>query len=324
MPDPTLEQTNVSLIIPSYNRAALIGQTIDSALAQSRAFHEIIVVDDGSSDNTLDVLARYGDKIRVFPMPHAGVQAARNKGVAVASGTHIALCDSDDLLEPDFVETGANWLDTHPGYQALYANFVTFNSDGVSPSDKFSQAPPRWFEHATERDGYLCDIPDLYLRTIEFQPLFSSGVILQKSFYQQLGGYDAEFKGIGAEDWEFTLRVAALGKVALCARPLVRIRKHEGNDSSDNIKTVRGTADILEYALRNHPAAQQYRENILESIDSRRLGVFNEAFARGQFDTAEQMLCLLRNKPGAAKFRLKALITKLPHWLRQRAWGLTQ
>ena len=324
MLDPTLELTCLSLIIPSFNRATLISQTIDSALAQSRAFREIIVVDDGSSDNTLDVLSRYGDKIRVIPIRHAGVQAARNQGVAAATSTHIALCDSDDLLEPDFVETAARWLDQHPAYQALYTNFITFNSDGQSKDDKFSQAPPGWFAHATERDGYLCDIPDLYLRTVEFQPLFSSGVILQTAFYQQLGGYDAGFNGIGAEDWEFTLRVVATGKVALCPRPLVRIRKHEGNDSGDTIKTVRGTADILEYALRKHPTALQYRQSILLSIDSRRLGVFDEAFARGQFDTAAQMLSLLRTTPGGARFRLKALITRLPHFLRRPAWSLTQ
>jgi glycosyltransferase involved in cell wall biosynthesis len=314
---------SVSLVIPSYNRGKLIGATLDSALAQRRPFLEIIVVDDGSTDETPEVLARYGDKIRFVPMPHAGVQAARNRGVELARGDYICLCDSDDLLEPDYLETNLRWLGRHPAYDAVYCNFVTFNNDGTTHADKFSLAPPGWFSRATEIDGYLCDIPDLYLRTVEYQPLFPSGSLLRKDFYQRIGGYDTAFAGVGAEDWEFALRVVAEGRVALCKAPLVRIRKHEGNDSADGIKTVRGTADILDFALRSHPAAQQYKDVILKDIDSRRVGVFDAAFASGQFDTAAQMLGLLRTMPQHRKFKLKVMIMRLPPLLRQPLWRLT-
>jgi glycosyltransferase involved in cell wall biosynthesis len=324
LPETTTAPVSVSLVIPSFNRGDLIAQTIDSALAQSWPFLEIIVVDDGSTDNTAEVLARYGDRIKLFVLPHGGVQAARNSGVNAASGQYIALCDSDDLLEPDFLETQLRWLGMHPGYDALYCNFVTFNNNGAVHADKFSLAPPGYFSHAREVDGFLCEIPDLYLRTIEYQPLFPSGSLLRKSFYQDIGGFDTRFKGVGAEDWEFTLRVVSQGRVALCSRPLVKIRKHDGNDSGDAIRTVRGTADILEFALQQHPAAHQYRDLILKDIDSRRIGVFDAAFAGGQFDTAAHMLAQIRTAPQDRKFRLKAFITRLPHLLRQPAWRLTQ
>jgi len=324
MPDNAIAPATVSLVIPSYNRAKLIGETLDSALAQRWPFLEIIVVDDGSTDETPAVLARYGDRIKFVPMQHVGVQAARNRGVELARGDYICLCDSDDLLEPDYLETNLRWLGRHPEYDAVYCNFVTFNNDGTTHADKFSLAPPGWFSRATELDGYLCDIPDLYLRTVEYQPLFTSGTLVRKDFYQRIGGFDTSFDGVGAEDWEFTLRVIANGKVALCKTPVLRIRKHDGNDSGDNIKTVRGTADILDFALRRHPAAQQYKNVILKDIDSRRLGVFDAAFARGQFDTAEQMLALLREVPQDPKFKLKVMITRLPQLLRQPVWRLTQ
>jgi glycosyltransferase involved in cell wall biosynthesis len=317
-------QASVSLVIPSYNRAALIGQTIDSALAQSRPFLEVIVVDDGSTDNTAEVLARYGDKVTFIGLAHGGVQAARNHGVEVARGDYVVLCDSDDLLEPDFVATMLGWLEEHPQYDAVYSNFVTFNNDGKLHPDKFSLAPPNYFRDAEGEGDFLHHVPDLYLRTVEYQPLFMSGVILRRAFYLAIGGFNTGFKGVGGEDWEFTLRVVALGKVALCKRALTRIRKHDGNDSADSSFMMIGTADILEYALKAHPTAGQYRAAILKDVDSRRINVFDGAFARGNFELAKTMLGKLHVPPSDTKFKLKVFITRLPPLLRQPLWRITQ
>lgn len=324
MPSNTLP-ASVSLVIPSYNRAALIGHTIESALAQSRPFLEIIVVDDGSTDNTAEVLAAYGDQVIFIALDHAGVQEARNRGVAAARGDYVTLCDSDDLIETDFVATMFGWLDRHPDYDALYCNFVTFNDDdGAVHPDKFSLAPPSYFGHARDEGDFIHHFPDLYLRMTEFQPLFMSGTVVRRSFYQQIGGFDTKFQGVGGEDWEFTLRVVALGKVAICKRVLARIRRHDNNDSADSIHMVKGTADILEYALQAHPLAAQYREAIINAIDSRRAGVFDAAFALGNFALAEKMLGQLGTRPSDKKFRLKAFITSLPAVLRRRLWRITQ
>lgn len=313
----------LSLVIPAYNRAALIGATIESALNQGLPFLEIIVVDDGSTDHTAEVLARYANKIQVIKLANGGVQNARNIGVAAASGDYVALCDSDDLLETNYVETISTWLAAHPGYDAVYSNFVTFDERGVH-ADKFSLAPSGFFAGASQTDGFWHDIPDLYLRTLSYQPLFSSGNVIHKGFYQRLGGYDVRFNGIGGEDWEFTLRVIGQGRVALCAMPLARIRKHGANDSADNIRTVSGCVHILEYALNEHPFSRPYRDAVLRGIDERRLDVFNGAFARGTFDVASDMLDRMRCRPQDRKFRLKAFITAMPGPLRRPLWRLTQ
>ena len=324
MPDFIPSPASVSLVIPSYNRAALIGQTIDSALAQSRPFLEIIVVDDGSTDNTAEVLKRYGDRVTFIALEHAGVQAARNHGVDAARGDYVTLCDSDDLMEPDFVATMLGWLDRHPGYDALYCNFVTFNNDGTVHPDKFSLAPPGYFGRAENEGDFIHHFPDLYLRTVEFQPLFMSGTVVRLAFYREIGGFDTKFKGIGGEDWEFTLRVVALGKVAICKRVLARIRKHDSNESADSSYMIEGTADILEYALGAHEAADRYRGAIVKEIDSRRASVFDAAFAGGDFDRARKMLSKLGTRPGAIKFKLKVFITHLPALLRGPLWRITQ
>jgi glycosyltransferase involved in cell wall biosynthesis len=313
----------LSLVIPTYNRAELIAATLDSALNQRLPFAEIIVVDDGSTDHTHQVLARYADRVRIIQLANGGVQQARNTGVAAARSPYIVLCDSDDLLEPEFVSTMAPWLAGHPDIDVVYSNFVTFNEGTVYP-DKFALAPTGFFDGAQKSGAFLHDIPDLYVRTVGYQPLFVSGCVIRKSVYEGMGGYDKRFNGIGGEDWEFTLRLLGERRVAVCSTPLIRVRKHAGNESASNIHSVSGCVRVLEHALAEHPYAQPYRDAILDSIDTRRLDVFHNAFAAGAFDLANDMLRHLRRRPQDRKFQLKALIASLPGLLRKPLWQLTQ
>jgi glycosyltransferase involved in cell wall biosynthesis len=318
-----LSNVRISLVIPAYNRGDLIGDTIDSALAQDTPFHEIIVVDDGSTDATAAVLARYAGRIQAIALQNGGVQRARNTGAAAANGDYVALCDSDDLLEPGFVTAMGAWLAAHPDVDAVYTNFVTFNEDGIQ-DDKFALAPPGFFAGARQDDGFWCDIPDLYARLLDYQPLFPTGSVLRRDFYQRIRGYDTRFNRLGSEDLEFTLRAVAEGRMALSARPLARVRKHGANDSTDTMRQVSGEIEILEFALAHHGAAGRYRARIEASIEARRLDVFNAAFARGAFDVAGNMLARLRQAPRDRRFRLKALITRLPRPLRQPLWRASQ
>lgn len=320
---PTAPLPAISLVIPAYNRADLIGETLDSALRQTLPFDEIIVVDDGSTDATPEVLASYAGKIRSRRTPNRGVQMARNTGVEMAKNPLVAFCDSDDLLESNFVERVAPWMILHPECDIVYCDFVTFNRRGTDAS-KFSRAPAGFFDGAADDGDFLTDIPDLYGRTVGYQPLFQSGLTVRKAFFERIGGFDTAFKGVGAEDWEFTLRAVALGQVALCKHVLARVRKHEGNDSGDAMKMSLGEAQILEYGLEHHPGAQRYAEAIRRSIDARRASAFDAAFARGDFDLAAGTLALLGSPPGNARFRLKSFITALPASLRQPLWRLTQ
>lgn len=313
----------ISLIIPSYNRGPLIAETIDSALAQTEPFHEIIVVDDGSTDNTVEVLARYGAAIQVIKRARGGVQAARNAGAARATGNFIALCDSDDLLEPGFLQCAADWFRAHPDYDAFYSNFVTFNDTGVQ-LDKFAGAPHGYFDGARREGDYLHDIPGLYGRTVQYQPLFISGAIVSRALFDRIGGFDTRFNDIGGEDWEFTLRAIGAGKVAVTALPLVKIRKHDSNQSKDSVRSERGTAHILEHALEHHSGAAAHRDEIRASIEARRLRAFHGAFETAKFPVAEEMLAKLRQRPTDLRFRLKVLILGLPAPLRQWLWRLTQ
>lgn len=323
MTGPALHEAQISLVIPTYNRARLVVEAVESALRQSRPFAKIVVVDDGSEDCTQKVLAAFADKIEIVRTRNAGVQAARNSGVARIETPFVAFADSDDILDAKYVETISGWLPRHPMVDIVYCNFVEFGEFGTS-ADKFSEAPSGFFAGARDLAGFLVDIPDLYARTTRFQPLYPTGMTVKAKFFANIGGYDQAFRNVGAEDYEFTLRAISRGSVALCPRPLARIRKHAGNDSRDSLRQIVGEAAILEHGLACHPGAGSYRGILDDAVRQRYLHAFNQAFARADFTLAATLQNRVRPQPTTPNYLLKKLITGLPPLLRQPIWRLSQ
>lgn len=120
MPD---HSPRFSVIIPAYNSEGTIADAIDSVLAQSWPAHELIVVDDGSSDATADRVRAYGDRVRYIHQPNAGVSAARNHGIRAANGDWLAFLDADDLYLPDRLRWHAEWIQREPGLDFHVGNF---------------------------------------------------------------------------------------------------------------------------------------------------------------------------------------------------------
>lgn len=313
----------VSLVIPTYNRGHLIEQTITSALEQCPAFAEIIVVDDASSDDTVARLERFDGRIRVISSKKGGVQKARNTGVEACSTPYVVLCDSDDLLHPDFTQSIAGVLTDRPDVDIWYCNFTPFSGDIVHPP-KLSGAPADFLDGAEHGTDHCINIPDLLERVLRYQPFFPTGSVIKKNFYRALGGYDPRFNGVGGEDFEFLLRAIASGKLGYITRALVSIRKHEGNDSRDTLRSLQGEANILEHALACHPGADRYREIILKSVYKRRRDAFDIAYARGDFSAVKATASHFTTMPTDSNFRIKNAISNFPPIVREVAWRLTQ
>lgn len=121
-----MSQPLVSIKIPAYNCAPSIGETIDTCLAQSRSNIEIIVVNDGSTDDTCAVLERYGSLIRVVAKPNGGLARARNVGQQVAFGEYVAWLDADDIAHPDRIAVQAAVLDREPTAALVCSDFSAF------------------------------------------------------------------------------------------------------------------------------------------------------------------------------------------------------
>lgn len=120
----------VSVIIPTFNRASLVVKTLESALNQTFQDREIIVVDDGSTDDTKQRLEPYQDKIKYIHQDNKGVNAARNHGLSIAQGEYIALLDSDDLWQPFLLELFVAILDSTHDVGFVYSDFALLRPDG--------------------------------------------------------------------------------------------------------------------------------------------------------------------------------------------------
>lgn len=120
----------VSVIIPTFNRATVIGKTIESVLAQTYPNVEIIVVDDGSTDDTRETLSRYGDRVHYIYQQNAGPSAARNRGARASQADYITFLDSDDLLLPTKLERQVAFLDTHPDVDIVLCGWRRVLRDG--------------------------------------------------------------------------------------------------------------------------------------------------------------------------------------------------
>jgi glycosyltransferase involved in cell wall biosynthesis len=209
----------VTAIIPTFNRAGVVGEAIDSVLQQTYSKVEVIVVDDGSTDGTPAMLRRYGNAIRVITQENAGPSAARNRGIACANGSIVAFLDSDDLWLPAKLERQVALL------QRLDASVPCC----------LCNIAMRWKtkERSSFESGFLKPAigegiwlnPDEVLAT-RFV-LFTQGVAIRRATLERIGGFDERLRLL--EDHELALRLSPEGPWAFIADPMVVWRETKGS-----------------------------------------------------------------------------------------------
>ena len=229
----------VSVIIPAYNAAAFIREAVDSALAQRGVDLEVIVVDDGSTDETLSILEGYGNAIHVHRQKNEGASRARNKGVKMATGHWLAFLDADDQWLPDKLAEQLALAD--PSIGLVYTDRENFGNASRVASIQ-SEVTPLW-------EGDL------------FEPLLlgnfvtTSSVIIQREWFCKLGGFKEEL--VPCEDWDLWLRFSAAGGLAaVCRKPLTRYRWYEGSISRNVELACMARLMVLRNAL-NTPRGRQ-------------------------------------------------------------------
>jgi glycosyltransferase involved in cell wall biosynthesis len=193
----------VSVIIPTYNRGWIIKEAIDSVMAQDFVGYELIVVDDGSTDNTPDILGAYGRDICVLRQSNKGVSAARNHGIRASSGGLIAFLDSDDLWLPQKLSRQADFFDTHP--QAMICQTEEQwirNGARVNPKKRHHKFSGMIFERSLE----LCLVSP-------------SAVMLRRSLFDTVGIFDESLPA--CEDYDLWLRVSCRYPVYLIDTALI-------------------------------------------------------------------------------------------------------
>lgn len=178
----------VSIVIPTYNKAQYICETIESAIHQTYPNVEIIVVDDGSEDNTRDVLDAYikEKKITYYYQNNSGPASARNNGISLADGKYILCLDSDDILDPSYLEKSVPILQQKEDVGVVYTWVKTFG---------------------TKEEIWKCTEFDLLKILTRNQVIVTA--LFRRVIWETSGGFDTEI--IGAEDWEFWIKTALAG-----------------------------------------------------------------------------------------------------------------
>ncbi len=200
----------VSVIIPTYNRGWILKEAIDSVLAQDFLDFELIVVDDGSNDNTPDILEAYQEDIIIVRQNNKGVSAARNRGIASASGDFIAFLDSDDLWLPEKLSRQVEFFNSNPDAMICQTEEIWIrNGVRVNPKKRHKKFSGMIFEHSLS----LCLVSP-------------SAVMIKKSLFEEVGLFDESLPA--CEDYDLWLRISCRYPVYLMDKPL--IIKRGGHD----------------------------------------------------------------------------------------------
>lgn len=260
---------SVSVVIPTYNYGRFIKDAISSVLDQTRSASEIVVVDDGSTDETAAVVAAFGKAVRYIRQDNAGVCAARNRGVSESTGELIAFLDADDTIEPSNLEKQVARFESDDEIGLVHCAMREF-ADETGETIRV---------HMKGGEAHVADNLLLWDGPLIVAP---GAVIVSRKAFDRVGGFDTRMKV--SEDWDFCYRVARLFKVGFVAEPLLNYRSHNASAHHNLENMERGMLMFYEKAfatddpeilkLRRRAYGNYHRIMAGSYLHSRRIGKF--------------------------------------------------
>jgi glycosyltransferase involved in cell wall biosynthesis len=247
--------SRISVVIPARNAGAFLGDALDSVFAQGLDAPEVVVVDDGSTDDTVRVARSYGRGVEVLSQPQSGSGRARNTGLEATSGDLVAFLDADDIWTADKSALQLPVLEQDPRTGLVFADVISFQ-DG--------RQQDRTFFEEREFDG-RCVPSSIFLYDI----IFTSTVILRRTCLDAVGQFDGSL-AIG-QDTDLWLRIALEFPFAVVNRPLVKRRLHASNVTRDNRLLVRFSREIWgRYADRCIEKEPEMRQRLVDELARKR------------------------------------------------------
>lgn len=239
----------VSVIIPAYNREEFIVEAIDSILNQTYKDFEIIVVDDGSTDNTKQKLEPFKSKIRLIKQKNSERAVARNNGIKNSSGAYIALLDSDDVWIKDKLEKQVELLDSKSDVILTYGQCLRINEHGqkIKPAKR-------------QLAGFSGEVfESLLMRNFISSPT----PVIRREYFEKTTGFQTKY--IPYEDWEFWLRFSLLGKFYFFDKPFAYYRIHKNQSvklvQAEKIEKI--TSLLLEDSFKLKENTEQIKKQSL-------------------------------------------------------------
>lgn len=230
---PCATVPRISVVVPCYNQAHFLAETLESVLAQTYPAWEVIVVDDGSTDDTAAVVAAFAGRVKYLRRENGGLSAARNTGLAAATGQLLHFLDSDDSIEPDAYERVAQSVRRNPDADCYHLSWRTIDGGGQPLADFRTQA-------------LGADALSMLLRGNRFPPC--AGMVRRETALRA-GLFKVELRS--CEDWDFWIRCAAAGaRFEPVADAYALYRRYPGSMSTNHPRMWRSGLQVLEDASR--------------------------------------------------------------------------
>jgi glycosyltransferase involved in cell wall biosynthesis len=227
----------VSVVIATYNRAEVVGRAVASVLSQDCQPREVIVVDDGSTDNTASAMAAFGPDVRLIRQDNRERGAARNVGLRASRGEMVVFFDSDDEMQPGHLQALLRALQTRPDAAIAYTEAEFYDDRSREIFDVYPRRP-------VEGDALVRSAMGNFMAT--------GSVMVRRELLERVGDFDEDRSLSGSEDWELWTRCLAESPVVFVPHPTVRIHFHDRNTVGDVAAMERALRSAVGKILERH------------------------------------------------------------------------
>ncbi|MCT7968523.1 glycosyltransferase [Laspinema sp. D1] len=293
----------VSVVIPTYNCKRFIKETINSVLSQTYLDFEVIVIDDGSTDGTAEILNDYGSTLRYIYQKNKGQGAARNVGIRACNGEYIAFLDSDDMWLPNKLERQMALIDSGSSINFVYCDVEVF-------------------EHLSGQRLFLAhqlfkpyEGNNIASKLLINNFIFSCTPLINKKVFEEVGYFDESRLLQGLEDWDMWLRIAASYPLAWIPEPLGRYRIHDanmiGNSNYDPLKFHQQWIAVIKRITEIYP--QVYAPVYSQAMSNAYWNTSAKLLSKSQNSQARQLLySAIRHYPLCSKSYLLGVLSLMP------------
>jgi glycosyltransferase involved in cell wall biosynthesis len=234
----------VSVIIPAYNAMTYLPETVESVLKQTFTNFEVLIIDDGSSDNIVEWVSGLSDpRVKLISQENQGVSVARNTGIARAQGEYVAFLDADDLWQPTKLEKQVHYLEGNPAVSLVHTWMVLV--------DERCKSTGRVMTSNAECDAWK--------QLLEQNTVLTSSVMVRHCCFETVGTFNQNLRAV--EDWDVWIRIASCYRFALIKEPLVLYRQHPSNTTKNWQVLEQDFRLVIEKAFHSAPSELMYLKN---------------------------------------------------------------
>lgn len=306
----------INVIVPTYNNAKYLREAIDSILNQSAAHYDILVVDDGSTDETRDIVSSYGNQVRYLYQENQGLAVARNTGIANTKGKYFTFLDGDDLWEPDNLEIKLDIMEQDDSIGAAFSDFTLFNDTVIIAESGIQVQYPIFFRRGHSLESIFSKQQTFHMKNGNELRLFrgnifnsllfgnfinACSILVRRESQEQVGFFRPELRT--QQDYEYWLRFSQENDFCFVDRALVHYRRHSTQlTAHKNMARIIGTViGIL----------TPYYENIATNGNTELKNSFSKRLAASNINLGLAHLGNRENSQARQAF-FKAL--KIAHW----------